>query len=582
MKLLGFLFRYSPKFIILAAFFGVIGGLASTAVLAIINEHLKDVNEHQDLLIFFGLCMAILIANIAARACIAGLSQWSAFDLRLQLGRRWVDKPLSQLEGEGSSRYMAAITNDVDRLSVSMQIMPSMCIDITVILSCMVYLGYLSWVMLLIMIAFIALAIFTRHIPQKKCDSLLIEAHRHGEEIVGTYNAIRGGIKELKMNRKRWNDFYAGELYEISGKLRDKRFRAELVFGLIRGYSEVIYFLFVGLLIFGGGVTGELSQEVVVGFAVTLLFMKTNIDHVQEHVGQIARAQASLNNLISLGVISQTTSLTLSDLRLRSDKEKLKKNLALDAKLQENLPTALKKEIRFENVEYQYGESEKVEDETAFKLHPINLSIRTGELVFIIGGNGSGKTSFAKVLCGLYTPTKGKIYVDDVEITEENRNWYSQYFGSIFSDSYLFDKLYGSEGLPEHDAEVEEHLKELRLDKKVQISKGQFSTTALSQGQRKRLALVTAYVENRPLYLFDEWAADQDPEFREVFYHKILPSLKQKGKTVIVISHDDRYYDIADRLIKFEGGKIVGNTDQKKEEDNTSHGTAQTDGHEYV
>lgn len=582
MKLLGFLFRYSPKFIILSALLGVASGLASTAVLAMINEHLKDVTEQQNLLKFFGLCIAIFVANIAARACIAGLSQWSAFDLRLQLGRRWVDKPLSQLEGEGGSRYMAAITNDVDRLSTSMQIMPTMCIDITVIISCMVYLGYLSWVMLLIMVAFIALAIFTRHLPQKKCDSLLMQAHRHGEEIVGTYSAIRSGIKELKMNRKRWNDFYAGELYEISGKLRDKRFRAELLFGLIRGYSEIIYFLFVGLLIFGGSITGQLSQEVVVGFSVTLLFMKTNIDHVQEHIGQISRAHASLLNLVSLGVISQTTSLTLSDLRLRSDKDKLKKNLALDSRLQENLPTALQKEIRFENVEYEYGVADGVEDETAFKLHAINLTIKTGELVFIIGGNGSGKTSFAKVMCGLYPPTKGNIYVDDMEITDENRNWYSQYFGSIFSDSYLFDKLYGNEGLPEHDAEVTEHLRELRLDKKVQISKGQFSTTALSQGQRKRLALVTAYVENRPLYLFDEWAADQDPEFREVFYYKILPSLKQKGKTVIVISHDDRFYHVADRLVKFDGGKIADNTFQQKEKSKTSQRSAETNEHEYV
>jgi putative ATP-binding cassette transporter len=89
------------------------------------------------------------------------------------------------------------------------------------------------------------------------------------------------------------------------------------------------------------------------------------------------------------------------------------------------------------------------------------------------------------------------------------------------------------------------------------VREGAFSTLALSQGQRKRLALLTAYLEDRPIYLFDEWAADQDPQFKEIFYHHLLPELRARNKTVLVITHDDRYYDVADRLIKLDYGKLV-------------------------
>jgi putative ATP-binding cassette transporter len=124
----------------------------------------------------------------------------------------------------------------------------------------------------------------------------------------------------------------------------------------------------------------------------------------------------------------------------------------------------------------------------------------------------------------------------------------------VFSDFHLFENLHGMEML---DDQAKHYLKRLQLDHKVQVQDGVLSTTELSQGQRKRLALMTAYLEGRPIYLFDEWAADQDPVFKEVFYYQLLPELKARGKTIIVISHDDRYYHIADRVIKMDSGKIV-------------------------
>jgi putative ATP-binding cassette transporter len=191
-----------------------------------------------------------------------------------------------------------------------------------------------------------------------------------------------------------------------------------------------------------------------------------------------------------------------------------------------------------------------------FVLGPLDLELRRGELVFVIGGNGSGKSTLMKVLTGLYGQEQGTIRLDGVAVTERNREWYRRHFSAVFTDFYLFDSLLGMDE-SDLDKRATRGLEELELDDKVQVSDGVFSTTALSQGQRKRLALLTAFLEDRPIYVLDEWAADQDPHYREIFYRHLLPDLKARGKAIVVISHDDRYYHLGDRIVKLEDGKLV-------------------------
>ncbi|HEV2735919.1 MAG TPA: ATP-binding cassette domain-containing protein, partial [Longimicrobiaceae bacterium] len=190
-----------------------------------------------------------------------------------------------------------------------------------------------------------------------------------------------------------------------------------------------------------------------------------------------------------------------------------------------------------------------------FTLGAIDLRVWQGETLFLVGGNGSGKTTLAKLLLGLYAPEEGELRFGGRPVTDADRADYVHQFAAVFSDFYLFESLLGMES-PELDALASRYLSKLHLEHKVRVEGGKLSTTALSQGQRKRLALLTAYLEDRPIYLFDEWAADQDPVFKEVFYLELLPELKARGKTVIVISHDDHYYGVADRIIKLDYGRI--------------------------
>jgi putative ATP-binding cassette transporter len=145
--------------------------------------------------------------------------------------------------------------------------------------------------------------------------------------------------------------------------------------------------------------------------------------------------------------------------------------------------------------------------------------------------------------------------VDDTPVDEHNREAYRQLFSAVFTDFFVFDSLLG---LPPEDraAKAQRYLARLQLDHKVSIVGDTFSTTSLSQGQRKRLALLAAYLEDRSFYVFDEWAADQDPLFKQFFYEELLAELKARGKAVMVISHDDRYFHAADRLIRLDYGQI--------------------------
>ena len=188
-------------------------------------------------------------------------------------------------------------------------------------------------------------------------------------------------------------------------------------------------------------------------------------------------------------------------------------------------------------------------------LGPIDLTFRPGELIFIVGGNGSGKSTLAKILTGLYPPESGVIYLDGKPVDDRSRDAYRQNFSVVFSDFFLFDSLLGMSPV-NLDAHAKEYLVQLHLNHKVTVRDGVLSTTDLSQGQRKRLALLTAYLEDRPFYVFDEWASDQDPVFKEIFYTQLLPELKSKGKTVLVITHDDRFVYVADRCLKMEEGKL--------------------------
>ena len=298
-----------------------------------------------------------------------------------------------------------------------------------------------------------------------------------------------------------------------------------------------VFFALLGLVLFVLPPMMEIGLQTLRGYVLVLIYMLVPLESLLGVIPTFSRARIALSKADDLGL---------------SLERQLTKPVATDiaTTAPEKLPWG---NLSLTSVCWNYNGGE---GEDGFQLGPIDLSFETGQVIFIIGGNGSGKTTLAKLLVGLYSASSGRIALETKTIDDSSRESYRENFSAVFGDFFLFDTLLGMEDGPELDERALKYLQLLELEHKVQVSDGRFSTLDLSQGQRKRLALVTAYLEDRPVYFFDEWAADQDPQFKRVFYYELLPELKSRGKTVFVISHDDRFFDVADRIVKLDSGRV--------------------------
>jgi putative ATP-binding cassette transporter len=346
--------------------------------------------------------------------------------------------------------------------------------------------------------------------------------------------------------------FFSGPFHDHLVSYRQLRFEGERLFAFARAWGIIMVLTLLGTILYGLPKLGIFSGQILLGYILTLMYLKTPLDRVQDNVPIYNEGRLAIEHLQSLGLsldrIANSLRAAGKGDEQNSSPVKAKTNIL------GRIPQRSFQQIELAGVTHKYY---REQDEREFELGPIDLTINSGEMIFLVGGNGSGKTTLAKLLIGLYVPEAGNIFFDGQPISDDEREWYSQHFAVVFSDFFLFESLLGLE-TPAHDldARAREYLLQLQLDHKVQVNSGVLSTTKLSQGQRKRLALLTAFLEDRPIYLFDEWAADQDPTFKRVFYHELLPELKARGKTVIVISHDDHYYYMADRIVKLDSGKL--------------------------
>jgi putative ATP-binding cassette transporter len=536
MNLIKFFFQHSRSTVIWSLIAGTLSGASNAALLAVINAVIRRNGGPSASLVwaFVALCVVFAVSRYLSDLLLNRLGQGALYKLRMDLCRQILAAPLRHLEQLGPARLLGTLTDDVPNITSTILFVPILCMNATVSLGCLVYMGFLSPLLLTIVLGFIVVGIIGYQFPVIKAQAVFRKARSEGDAILSHFRAVTQGAKELKVHTRRRRAFLDQVLEPTAASFRRLNITGMRIYNAAASWGNTLVFVVVGLIIFGLASLQHLNAVTLTGYTITLLYMMTPLQVLMNTLPTLGRANVALNNVKRLGL-----SLTEKGTEETGAEEELLR----DWKRLELLSVT--------HIYQREGESGN------FVLGPLNLVFSPGEMVFITGANGSGKTTFAKLLVGLYAPETGEVLLDGSPIrTAEEKEKYRQLFSVVFSDFFLFEQLLGLDeiGL---EARAQQLLYELKLANKVQIEKGRFSTTELSQGQRKRLALLTTYLEDRPIYLFDEWAADQDPHFKEIFYLHLLPELKARHKTVFVISHDDRYYYIADRVLKLEEGQVV-------------------------
>jgi putative ATP-binding cassette transporter len=536
MNLALFLWRYSRRIVAVAIVLGIVGGAGSAALMALINGRLTGAQPLGTGLIwgYAGLVAVVMATNLTSRVLLNYLSEQATYELRMRLCERVLSVPLRHLEELGAHKVLAALTQDINVITAALLSFPMMCINLAIMAGCIIYLGWLSLTVLLTLVVFLAVAVSTVELMQRRAQVILKQARDEWDHLVEHFRALTEGTKELKMNRRRREAFLSELIQDTALRHRHHDLKGRNRFAIATSWNQVLYFIFIGVILYALPSFQEISHATLIGFTLTALYMRTPVVLLMDTLPVLKRAEISLAKVEELGLslvgLVQPETLPVG----------------------EASPALEWTRLDVVGVTHTFY---REREDCNFTLGPLNLTLQPGELIFLVGGNGSGKTTFAKLLTGLYAPWAGEIKLDGVPVTDQTRDSYRQYFSVIFSDFFLFDRLLGLDN-PNLDAHARDYIVKLHLDHKVEVRGGALSTTDLSRGQRKRLALLTAYLEDRPIYVFDEWAADQDYVFKEIFYLHLLPELKAKGKTVVVISHDDQYYYMADRIVKLENGKI--------------------------
>lgn len=536
MKLIRLLLKTSWLGLTLAVFAGLLAGASSAGLIATINQILRETHLLKSTVVwsFVGLCFLLMVLTAVSQALIARLAQKLAFNLQLRLTRRILSCQLRLFEDLGVPRLLAALTEDVQIISTASFSVSNLCLNVAILTSCFLYLSCLSLTLFCLMLVFTLLGIFLQNFLLTRGRYFFKLARQQQDNLFKDFQTTTEGIKELKLHSSRRQAFLVEDLQANAELFRLYRVKATDLYSVAAGFGLLLFFIPIGLLLFVLSPLLNISLSVLSGYVLTIIFMITPFRILLNNLPTLSQASVAIENIESL------------ELLLVAETAKLERANLLDYQLEW-------KSLRIEGVTHAYRGGQ---EDSHFVLGPLNLTFYPGELVFMVGGNGSGKSTLVKLLTGLYVPETGVISFDEQPITAGNREWYRQQFSVVFSDFYLFERLLGLDNAL-LDSETKEYLVKLQLDHKVTVQNGVFSTTSLSQGQRKRLALLTAYLENRAIYVFDEWASDQDPVFKKIFYTQLLPELKHRGKTVIVISHDDRYFDLADRIVKLDYGKVV-------------------------
>ncbi|MFQ2853909.1 multidrug ABC transporter permease/ATP-binding protein [Aeromonas caviae] len=533
MELLSLVYRQYRWPFIAITLLSLLSAVSGIGVIAFINQSLiESVGDPLPILgQLVGLVLLLLVITLGSQLALTTLGHHFVYRLRGRLLKQLLDTDVARLRQIGQGPLLASLSSDIGQITIAFVRLPELVQGLVLTLGSIIYLGLLSPALLGVTALWVTVTMVVGWLLVNRVYRHLAHMRQAEDRLYQNYQSIIAGSKELALNRERAYFVYH-QLYEQNARdYREQIIRADTYHLSAVNWSNIMMLGAIGLVFFLANGLGWANTNVAATFALTLLFLRTPLLQGIGALPTLIAAQVAFDKIAALNLAEPDEAFPL--------------------------PPAPRpwQRIELEQVSFHY------QGEGGFSVGPINLVIERGEQIFLIGGNGSGKSTLAMLLTGLYQPVSGRILLDGEPVTD--RNGYLALFSAIFTDYHLFQHLLGPEP---KEALVAEWLERLQMGSKLAIEDGFIADIDLSQGQRKRVALLLALAEQREVMLFDEWAADQDPQFRRIFYQVLLPRLKEMGKTVIAISHDDHYFSLADRLLEMRQGRLTELTGEQREQ----------------
>ena len=516
---------------------GAISGFAGAGLIALISELFsKSESLSRDELLRGSMALALVVVlmvvlDILARYLLTSHTAQIHRDLHFNFAQQILARRLRDIEKIGVARLITIYTEDMAMVGAASLSIAGVGTSIFVVIGC---LGYLLWIspgMLVSVLLVIITASFAYKAMHEHSINLARESMHQRDVHVNQFKSIVHGIKELKLNFERRKHYVRQEFFPTLEAHKVAHVRSSFIFSLGNAWTQIVYFGFMITALLYIVLTSE-SPAVLGPFLIVALFMRSYTTTIMNAIPVWSRAGVALERLSQDGFST----------------------IPLDGKLNKPetqlVPEGEKLQLEVTDLMYSYRNES---DDRNFTIGPLNLTLNSGELIFVVGHNGAGKTTFAKLLSGLFENETGLIKCNGTAITAELQSSYQELFSVIFTDPFIFEQLIISdEFLTSADgvnARIDQYLEKLQINNKVTVNSNRLNSTDLSHGQRKRLALLMASLENKQILIFDEWAENQDPAFKEVFYRELLPELRDSGKLVVVISHESQYFDVADRVI---------------------------------
>ncbi|WP_378186694.1 cyclic peptide export ABC transporter [Aquimarina sp. W85] len=525
--------KLKPKDIILLLLYAIPNTLLSFGIIYIINNVLSGNEEFLKdymIIVFLSAVGYTYLLNVIFQK---GLNKYAfkiLYENEKNLFNQILRAPLVTLEKFGTQRFYTAM-EDLRIFSNLPYTVTHTVSSLLMLVLGVVYMFTLSPISAGIVLVLIILVAVCYFIVMNTMSSQVSRLRKFNEHYYSYVDDLILGFKELKLSVSRRKNIMEKYLNPNRDDSEDLDFKINYVFLSINMISQYGLYVVIAAILFGLPSLGLLERDDVIAYVVVILFIS-----------------GPINNLINLQ--QMYTRFMVANKRI--------KNFMKDFQIDDEVRNPIQNEdhkfqsLEFKNISFNY-ESEN--DEKTFALGPIDLTISQGEVLFVVGGNGSGKSTFINVLTGLYMPTEGEIVLNDnkdLNIKDDLQDSMT----AIFTNNHIFSHNYDDYVL-ENNKEYGELLKTMQLDNVVEDDTEESARRKFSKGQSKRMSMIFALLEKKPILILDEWAADQDPHFRKYFYEELIPKLRSEGKTIIAVTHDDAYFHLADRIIKFDYGKIV-------------------------